>query len=475
MKKWKRWYTPSSLKLKWALAAGSAIFLAFFLFSFFQYHAISKWMIEEEENNFSRVLDEITVFFKQRGPNLELKDIYDSRDLMKQIAEKDQTIRILDRNGEQVLEIRGENEPAFYIPFQRVRDKTVKLIESDGKRILIGHSPILSRQYDGYVEIIQPLNRYVKIMKNLFWMMTITGAAALLLSALLGYLMARSFIRPLNKLSEAMRSIERGGFQKRVENTNAHDEISELSQIFNKMMSEIEKSFRQQQQFVEDASHELRTPIQVLEGHLALLNRWGKKDPSILEESLQVSLKELDRVKRLVDELLELSRADREMTNYENAKVNIKSSADKIIRDFAFLHEGYVFQLENEIEQNADALILKRHLEQVLVILLDNAVKYSEPHTSIGVQLSEHAEHLVLEVRDEGVGIPEEDLKKVFDRFYRVDKARSREKGGYGLGLAIASKLIHNYGGTIEAVKNKPAGTIIRVSLKKANGDNEEM
>ncbi|MGR3764616.1 HAMP domain-containing sensor histidine kinase [Rossellomorea sp. NS-SX7] len=467
MKNWKRWFTPSSLKFKWALAAGSAIFIAFFLFSFFQYHAISKWMVDEEENNFSRVLDEITVFFKQRGQNIELKDIYDSRDLMKQIAEKDQTIRILDRHGEQALEIRGENEPAFYIPFQPVSDRTVKLIESDGRKILIGHSPIISNQFVGYIEIIQPLNRYEKIMKNLFWMMTITGAAALILSALLGYLMARNFIRPLNTLSEAMRSIEQGGFQRRVENTNAHDEISELSQIFNKMMSEIEKSFRQQQQFVEDASHELRTPIQVLEGHLALLNRWGKKDPSILEESLQVSLKELERVKRLVGELLELSRADREMTDFENSKVNIKAAAEKIIRDFAFLHEDYVFQIKNEMKQNIHAFIMKRHLEQVLVILLDNAVKYSEPRTTIEVQLSELDEDLVIDVKDEGIGIPEADLEKVFDRFYRVDKARSREKGGYGLGLAIASKLIDNYGGKIEAKRNEPYGTIIRVSLKK--------
>ncbi|MCA1053965.1 HAMP domain-containing histidine kinase [Rossellomorea aquimaris] len=464
----KSWVKPTSLKVKWALAAGSAIFLAFFLFSFFQYHAINKWMLDEEENNFSRVLDEITVFFKQRGPNVKLQDIYESRDLMKQIAEKDQTIRILDRQGKQALEIRGENEPAFYIPFQPVRDKTVNLIESDGKKVLIGHSPIVSRQFNGYVEIIQPLNRYENIMKNLFWMMSITGIAALLLSALLGYLMARSFIRPLNKLSEAMRSIERNGFQRRVETTNAHDEISELSQIFNKMMSEIEKSFRQQQQFVEDASHELRTPIQVLEGHLALLNRWGKKDPTILEESLQVSLEELDRVKRLVGELLELSRADRELTDYENARVDLEEVSTKIIRDFAFLHEDYRFELVNELKNSEDAFMLKRHLEQILVILLDNAVKYSESHTMVKVRLFGQEDRLVLEVKDEGIGIPEEDLQKVFDRFYRVDKARSREKGGYGLGLAIASKLIFNYGGTIEASNNQPTGTIIRVSLKKA-------
>ncbi|TMU86955.1 HAMP domain-containing histidine kinase [Bacillus sp. BHET2] len=462
-------FKPSSLKAKWAFAAGSAIFLAFFLFSFFQYHAISKWMLDEEENNFGRVLDEITVFFKQRGPKIQLQDIYDSRDLMKQIAEKDQTIRILDRQGNQVLEIRGENESAFYVPFQPVRDKSVDLIESEGKQMLIGRSPIRSSQFNGFVEIIQPLNRYEKIMKNLFWIMTITGILALLISAFVGYFMAKSFVRPLNKLSETMRSIERKGFHERVEIVKAHDEISDLSQIFNKMMSQIEKSFQQQQQFVEDASHELRTPIQVLEGHLALLNRWGKKDPTILEESLQVSLEELERVRRLVGELLELSRADREKFDLQNSHANVQEVVEKVIRDFKFLHKNYTFSCVDELDHEAVATILPRHLEQIMIILLDNAVKYSDEYSTTEVKMMNHEDEVMIEVKDEGIGIPEEDLPKIFDRFYRVDKARSREKGGYGLGLAIASKLIQNYNGEITALKNQPEGTTIRISLKYAH------
>ncbi|MHC8522200.1 HAMP domain-containing protein [Rossellomorea sp. H39__3] len=250
-----------------------------FLFSFFQYHAIDKWLINEEENSFGRVLDEITVFFKQRGPNIQKQDIFDSQDLMKQIAEKDQTIRILDTEGNQVLEIRGESDTSFYVPFEPVRGKSVNLIESENKKMLIGRSPIRSSEFNGYVEIIQPLNRYETVMRNLFWMMSIIGIGALLISALIGYIMAGNFVKPLNNLSETMRSIERKGFHERVDIGDSADEITELSHIFNSMMSQIENSFQQQQQFVEDASHELRTPIQVLEGHLSLLNRWGKKIP----------------------------------------------------------------------------------------------------------------------------------------------------------------------------------------------------
>lgn len=461
-------FKHTSLKVKWALAAGSAIFLAFFLFSFFQYHAIDKWLINEEESSFGRVLDEITVFFKQRGPNIQKQDIFDSQDLMKQIAEKDQTIRILDTEGNQVLEIRGESDTSFYVPFEPVRGKSVHLIESENKKMLIGRSPIRSSEFNGYVEIIQPLNRYETVMRNLFWMMSIIGIGALLISALIGYIMAGKFVKPLNNLSETMRSIERKGFHERVDIGDSADEISELSYIFNSMMSQIEKSFQQQQQFVEDASHELRTPIQVLEGHLSLLNRWGKKDPTILEESLEVSLEELERIKRLVGELLELSRADREKQDLNNVRADVRKVAGKVLGDFEFLHTDYTFRLNDGLSGPTEAVMQPRHLEQVLTIIFDNAVKYSDRGSVVEMVLDDEGDRVVIEVKDEGIGIPETDLPKIFDRFYRVDKARSREKGGYGLGLAIASKLIQNYGGIIEADLNKPTGTIIRVKLNKA-------
>ncbi|TYO73607.1 HAMP domain-containing protein [Rossellomorea marisflavi] len=386
---------------------------------------------------------------------------------MKQIAEKDQTIRILDTEGNQVLEIRGESDTSFYVPFEPVRGKSVNLIESENKKMLIGRSPIRSSEFNGYVEIIQPLNRYETVMRNLFWMMSIIGIGALLISALIGYIMAGNFVKPLKNLSETMRSIERKGFHERVDIGDSADEITELSHIFNSMMSQIENSFQQQQQFVEDASHELRTPIQVLEGHLSLLNRWGKKDPTILEESLQVSLEELERIKRLVGELLELSRADREKQDLNNVRADVRKVAGKVLGDFEFLHTDYTFRITDSLSGPTEAVMQPRHLEQVLTIIFDNAVKYSDTGSVIEMVLKDGGDRVIIEVRDEGIGIPESDLPKIFDRFYRVDKARSREKGGYGLGLAIASKLIQNYGGAIEADLNNPVGTVIRIKLNR--------
>ncbi|MBM7584143.1 signal transduction histidine kinase [Bacillus pakistanensis] len=459
MNKWREYLKPTSLKIKWALGAGATIFFAFFTFSFFQYHAIDKWMLQEEESSFNRVLDELTVFYTQRGPKITLEEIYDSRDLLNQIIEKDQTIRVLDRTGKEVLVLSSDHVPRYYVPFNPVKDKVVALLETNDKQIYVGRSRITSEQFTGYVELIQPLTRYEHVMSNLFWMMTFSGVGALILSALFGYLLAKNFVKPLNKLSGTMRTIQKEGFQEKMEPIHSHDEISELSTIFNELMEKLEKSFNQQQQFVEDASHELRTPVQILEGHLSLLNRWGKKDPKVLEESLHASLQELQRVKKLVEELLDLTRTEREITDFSNEYSIVDETVEKIVKDFKFLHQNEHFKIIQMTSHPTKAIIQTRHLEQVLTILLDNAVKYSEKNSTTSIKIEEVDGFAKVSVKDQGFGIPIDDIPKVFNRFYRVDKARSREEGGNGLGLAIAKKIVEIYGGEISVQQNNGKGS----------------
>jgi two-component system, OmpR family, sensor histidine kinase ArlS len=460
-------FKPNSLKMKWAIAAATAIFMAFFLFSLFQYKAISTFILDEEESSFRRVLDEMGEFFQQRGPDIRIQDIYEGRELMKQIVEKDQSVRILARNGKSILEIRSETQDTYTLPFVPVQQKKIAIVEANNMKTLIGRSPINSSQFNGYIEIVQPLNRYENIMQNAFWMMIFSGAFALVLSAVLGYFMAKKFVQPLKRLSTTMKSIQEKGFQERMDEIDSHDEISELSKIFNKMMDQIERSFSQQQQFVEDASHELRTPVQILEGHLSLLNRWGKDDPEVLEESLGVSLHELQRMKKLVNELLQLSRSDHEQTNTEEQRSDAVGIVRKVVKDFTFLHKDYLFTLNTPEDESLWAKIIPRHLEQVVIILMDNAVKYSEKGSSVSVEVAESKNNIKFIIKDEGIGIPEEDLPKIFDRFYRVDKARSRERGGNGLGLAIANKIVVNNGGEMKAESIVNEGTTITFTIEK--------
>ncbi|RDI43170.1 HAMP domain-containing sensor histidine kinase [Falsibacillus pallidus] len=465
MNKLLNWFNNCSLKVKWSIGASTAIFFTFFIFSFFQYHVISNWLLNEEENNVRQVLDELAIFYKQRGPDIDMADLSDSEDLIKQIVEKNQTIRITDTSGKEVFVVHNEQDPYYYIPFQPVDGKTIMQLQTNGKKLYVGRMPIQSRQFNGYVEVIYPLNRYHQMMNNLWFVMSMFGLAALVLSGVFGFLMAKNFLKPLQKLSNAMRMIQRRGFQQRMEPSRSHDEIGELTVIFNEMMDKLERSFAQQKQFVEDASHELRTPIQIMEGHLSLLNRWGKKDEVILDESLFASLQELDRIKYLVQELLELSRAEQIQKGDGEASADIVSTIERVLKNFQLLHKEYTFIFDQRGNLSHQVGISDHHLEQVLIILLDNAVKYSDKNKNITILIEEMEQDVKVIIEDKGIGIPEDQLSSIFHRFYRVDKARSREKGGNGLGLAIAKQIIEGYGGNITAESQVDEGTRVQFVL----------
>ncbi len=222
----------------------------------------------------------------------------------------------------------------------------------------------------------------------------------------------------------------------------------------------------QQQQFVEDVSHELRTPpVAVIQGHMEMLLRWGKDDPEILTESLTASLQETKRMQSLVAEMLDLSRAEQIEVNYGEEVTDVSELVNQVYNDFKMIHPDFVITLDNDVNRDLFVKIYRNHLEQVLIILLDNAVKYSETRKEIHVSLSKTQTMVNIAVQDFGEGIAADDLQKVFDRFYRVDKARSRNKGGNGLGLSIAARLIDAYHGKISIESSPGYGSIFQIEL----------
>ncbi|WP_018662222.1 HAMP domain-containing histidine kinase [Heyndrickxia acidiproducens] len=453
------WFQKSSLKIKWSVGASVAIFLTFLIFGFLQYTLISRWLLHDEAASVSQVLDDLN----DRGQNID--DLLSNRTLFQQVLEKGQSIRILDEDGKVLLVVKSIHTTNAKVPFVPVSGKMVSLTHIDDKKIMVGRSPFHSPSFNGYIEVIDPLTRYEYLMRNMLFVMMIAGCVGLLLSAFLGFMMAKNFLKPLKKLSSTMQNIRKKGFQERMEPSRSKDEMGELTNIFNEMMDQIEQSFKQQKRFVEDASHELRTPVQVMEGHLNLLNRWGKNDPEILDESLQASLQELSRMKKLVEELLGLSRAEEIKIGANGETADLVKVVKRVIRNFKMIHEGFEFKFQYDRKQSYPILINENHLEQVLVIVMDNAIKYSASIAKVDISLKATAEKACLKIKDYGIGIPQEDLPHIFHRFYRVDKARSREKGGNGLGLAIAKQLVEGYTGTIEAKSAVGEGTEILFSF----------
>lgn len=231
----------------------------------------------------------------------------------------------------------------------------------------------------------------------------------------------------------------------------------------------IRAAWDKQQQFVADASHELRTPLAVIKTNAELMLRHPQY--TIEQESRRISnvLRESTRMNRLVNSLLTLARADANQAELQIAPVNLRDIVQNIVEQFRPLAEMKAIALTLETDNNLEMMADKERIHQLLIILLDNAIKYTQEQGSITLVCHRVAHGIQLEVRDTGIGIAAKDLPRIFDRFYRGDKVRSREEGGIGLGLAIAQWIVEKHGGKIRAESNIGAGTsfIISFPLRK--------
>lgn len=448
--------TPWQTKL--ILSSAAAIFFTFTLFSLLEYNSISNWMLENEKLVVQRTIAELSTYYKGRT----VSEIKNSNDFLRKMNDKDQMIQIYDNNGKVLASDKNGMVPAFVSAPKN--HKNISQITSDESEAIIAKYPLISGHFHGTIEIVRELNSYNKMMSNLFIIMSIFGVAAILLSAISGLLLSRQLLKPIRDLARTMKRIKENGFQERMDGYRQKDELTELSNLFNEMMDKLEQSFIQQKQFVEDASHELRTPVSILEGHLSLLNRWGKKDPEILEESLEASIQEVGRLKRLVVDLLDLTRAENTRVLLSQDKIDIEQLLHEIVKNIAMIHP--TFQFELEIAQTLKPLMItEQHLQQIMIILLDNAIKYSGGNDKIEISAEQFADETIISVKDFGIGISNEHVSDVFNRFYRVDRARSRQKGGTGLGLSIAKRLIEKYKGKITVESEEGKGTKVSIIL----------
>lgn len=230
----------------------------------------------------------------------------------------------------------------------------------------------------------------------------------------------------------------------------------------------ISQMYEKQKQFTADASHEMRTPLAVMK-----LAVQGLKDDDesrlspFAKESIEMLSSEADRLSRLTENLMTLARSDEGDLPVFTTQVDVTKLCHTVGLQMELLAAQKQIKLVQDVQ---DDLIMRGDemaLSRLLIILLDNALKYSPENTVIALRAAAIKEHLVIEVRDEGCGIGDEDKKKIFDRFFRVDKARSRSQGGLGLGLSLAWAIVHQHGGSIKVMDNKPQGTIMYVQLPK--------
>ncbi|MBG9980061.1 sensor histidine kinase [Facklamia lactis] len=346
----------------------------------------------------------------------------------------------------------------------------LKEIEYQGKHYIVGNRRILAKNNSQLLGTIQYIvlpdveDQFVRGQNRYYLLAAIIH---LILSLGLAFILSNFFLRPLSYVNNTLDLLEEDNLSEvRVMKPRSNDEWSDLSLHVNRLLDKIDLYVRNQKQFVEDVSHELRTPVAIVEGHLKMLNRWGKQDTDILEESIAASLQEITRMKDLVQEMLDLSRADHVDIDYKDEITEIVSTTRQVFNNFTMLYPDFQFYIDSERDdEEIYVKMFRNHYEQILIILLDNAVKYSTDRKEIHLSLSQGISKVQIAVQDFGEGMTEEDKERVFARFYRVDKARSRHKGGNGLGLSIAKQLVEGYKGIIRVESVYQHGSIFYIEF----------
>jgi len=272
-------------------------------------------------------------------------------------------------------------------------------------------------------------------------------------------------LSPIKKLNKAATKINAQNLNTEIEHEDVGDEISELIDNFNKMTSRLHGSFESQKQFVENASHELKTPLAVIQTNLDLAQEDKKITKQEIRALIKTANKSTDFMNRLIEDLLLLSVIENHIEKTEtNLKVVVKNSIEQLS------------QLANKkrvkMNLNSDKgnFLIKGNsvlLQRAIMNILENAIKYSPKNSMIKISLQKNNEGFQLSVKDQGLGIPKGEQTRIFERFYRIDKSRSRKTGGVGLGLSIAKKIIDLHGGEIKLSSKNKKGCTFKIFLSQ--------
>lgn len=263
----------------------------------------------------------------------------------------------------------------------------------------------------------------------------------------------------LDELEQAINNLSPTGDGTNLHTDNA--ELAELEDAINGLLDRTRQAYRQQSRFVSDASHELRTPISVLQGYVNMLDRWGKSDEQILDESIEAIKGEMEHMKKLVEQLLFLARGDSGRTKLNMEVFSLNDMMKEVYEESIMIdtaHEYRFVPSEQELMITADISMLK----QTARILIDNAAKYAPEGSEIIIKTNAAPAFII---QDEGIGMSGNDVGHIFERFYRSDPARSKDSGGTGLGLSIAKWIIDRHGGHFDVLSREDIGTRITVNL----------
>jgi heavy metal sensor kinase len=317
------------------------------------------------------------------------------------------------------------------------------------------------------IQVAAPLHDLQEGMREAAWVLLSMLPIMLVLAAAGGHWLARRALAPVDEITRTARSLSADSLSSRLTVPRTSDEIERLSTTLNEMLERLEAAFRRVSRFTADASHELRTPLAVMRTTAEVALRAPERDGAEARAALEQIVAEVERTSHLTENLLLLAKADSGAAALQRHHVDLAAAVGEACAQVEVLARVKGLELATELPEPQSLYVAgdTHALRRLFLILLDNAVKYTPTGGRIEVALREHGDAVVGEVRDSGIGISPQDLPHVFDRFYRADRARSREHGGTGLGLAIARWIAESHGGAITVASEIERGSRFEVRL----------
>ena len=346
------------------------------------------------------------------------------------------------------------------------REFTREVEMSDGHELLLHGLPY--RAGDGaqfLIEVAAPYNQIESVLRGLLLTFALGLPLIVALAIGGGYLLMRGALRPVDEIRQKAAQITSRNLSERLPVVHTGDELERLATDLNRMIARLEESFLQINRFSADASHELRTPLTVLQGELEAIAQKRQHLPEDVRDTIGSALEETQRLAKIVENLLAISRLEAGEARVQPVRLDFAELARTTADQMKLLAEEKRISLTSDGSEPVEVDADPSRLKQVVVNLLDNAIKYTPEGGNVSIYVTRRDHRAILEVADTGLGISANDLPHIFDRFYRADKARSRQMGGTGLGLSIVRSICQAHGGQVTVNSAEGRGSRFRVEL----------
>ncbi|MBU5294035.1 cell wall metabolism sensor histidine kinase WalK [Anaerosalibacter bizertensis] len=359
-------------------------------------------------------------------------------------------------HDEIVEALKGENSSGIYN------------FKQSGRVMYISVPVIVNNKIVGAVLLSTSIEHIHDEVKHIWRKLELISGISMIVIAIIVFLFAGVILKPLNDLKNTINKVTQGHLEEKV-NIKSNDEFKEVAEAFNMMITKLEEVDNQRKDFVANVSHELRTPLTSIKILSESLINQDTFDKDIYKEFLIDIDSEVDRLNNIITDLLTLVNLDKEKLILDNKVTYINYLLEKIVSRMEPIAKQKNIELKLILNEKIQIKIDEGRMQQAIINIIDNAIKYTQPEGIIEVELYKKEKHAIIKILDNGVGIPEDKLPYIFERFYRVDKARSRNTGGTGLGLSIAWEIITSHGGTIDVDSQVGVGSIfyIKLSLEK--------